>query len=243
MNEVPNISLNVHNRKKTQGKHGKNKEKQYMATARPLERTEINAMLAEFKGLYRDRNKALFLLGLTTGFRISELLSLTISDIVDESGAIVEALTVSRGRMKGKKRSRSVWLSEQVRAVIDDWCNQLRKLGFRAGNEYAFCQANGEPISYYEYWDIVKRTARRAGLSPIRGVSTHSMRKTFARNVWRDAKRRERGGEHIDAWKVVQEALGHKSIESTQHYMNFLDRNEIKSSVIAAQEAVLCHSE
>lgn len=213
-----------------------------MATSRPLNTSEIEQILNGFEGIYRDRNRSLFMLGLTTGFRISELLSLTIGDLIDESGAVVKSLSVNRKRMKGKKQGREVVLWDGVRDMIANWCMVLRRYGFRMGNEYAFCMLNGEPISYKSFWTILKTAAKKGGITPLRGIGTHSMRKTFALNVWQHAKTRERQGENVDAWKVVQEALGHSDIKSTMHYMSFIDREDINPSIIAAQEAVLCRN-
>jgi len=214
-----------------------------MATSRPLQYNEIQQIVSGFDGIYKERNRSLFMLGLTTGYRISELLSVTIADLVDDSGEVVKALAINRQRMKGKKQSREVVLWEGVRDMIRNWCEVLRQNGFRMGREYAFCTLAGNPISYLEFWKIIKAAAKKGGVAPLRGVATHSMRKTFAYNVWLNAKERERKGENVDAWKVVQEALGHADIKSTMHYMSFIEREDVNPSVMAAQEAVLCRNE
>ena len=47
-----------------------------MKGCRPLTDTEVELMQAGFGGRYATRDRALFLLGVESGFRISELLSL-----------------------------------------------------------------------------------------------------------------------------------------------------------------------
>lgn len=210
-----------------------------MSKCRPLTEDEITRIAGQFSGRYRARNLALFMLGLTTGFRIGELLATVIGDVVDRDGNIREVLHISAQRMKGKKKGREVVLGESVRHMLGKWTQVLAGAGFRAGNEYLFCTMAGKKITYYEYWSIVKKAARKAGVSQ-HGVATHSMRKSFARNVWRDAKTREHSGHDIDAWSVLKDALGHASIQSTQHYMDFLRREDVDPSIIAAQEAVKC---
>jgi hypothetical protein len=42
---------------------------------------EVALVQASFGGTYADRDKALFLLGVKSGFRISELLSLCVEDV------------------------------------------------------------------------------------------------------------------------------------------------------------------
>lgn len=48
---------------------------------RPLTNEEIQTCLNSFKGGYSKRDLAIFTLGLATGFRIKEILSLRIRDI------------------------------------------------------------------------------------------------------------------------------------------------------------------
>jgi integrase len=52
-----------------------------MIGARPLTNGEIANVLNAFTGAYAARDRALFVLGLKSGFRISEMLSLRVSDV------------------------------------------------------------------------------------------------------------------------------------------------------------------
>ena len=52
-----------------------------MKGTRPLDNNEIQLVSACFSGTYEVRNRGLFLLGVSTGGRISELLSLRIADV------------------------------------------------------------------------------------------------------------------------------------------------------------------
>ena len=52
-----------------------------MKGTRPLDNNEIRLVSACFTGTFEVRNRGLFLLGVSTGGRISELLSLTIGDV------------------------------------------------------------------------------------------------------------------------------------------------------------------
>jgi hypothetical protein len=53
------------------------------------------------QGTYAARNKALFILGVRSGFRISEMLSLTVGDVF-QHGKVVDHVTVARKHMKKK---------------------------------------------------------------------------------------------------------------------------------------------
>ena len=52
-----------------------------MKGTRPLDNDEIRLVSACFTGTFEARNRGLFMLGVSTGGRISELLSLTIGDV------------------------------------------------------------------------------------------------------------------------------------------------------------------
>jgi integrase len=76
---------------------------------RPLTDQEIEVVGKSFSGIYAKRNKALFMRGLKTGYRITELLSLRVGDVYQHEKGI-DRVTVQRRNMKGKMRSRTVIL-------------------------------------------------------------------------------------------------------------------------------------
>jgi Phage integrase family len=70
-----------------------------MRGCRPLTDDEVTLISKSFSGTYGKRNKALFLLGVRTGFRISEMLSLRVGDL-HQHGKIVDRVTVQRRHMQ-----------------------------------------------------------------------------------------------------------------------------------------------
>ena len=61
-----------------------------MKGTRPLDNTEIRLVSACFTGMFEVRNRGLFMLGVSTGGRISELLSLTIGDVYQNRKAVAQ---------------------------------------------------------------------------------------------------------------------------------------------------------
>src|SRR2546426_11676849 len=98
-----------------------------MQGARPFTADEVRQIVKSFSGRYQERNRALFLLGIGAGFRISEMLALRIKD-VSRNGKVFPIITVQRRNMKGKQRSRTVELHPEVRAAINIWLEQMPKL-------------------------------------------------------------------------------------------------------------------
>ena len=76
---------------------------------RALTDDEVARVSQAFQGTYAARDRALFVLGVKTGFRISALLNLRVGDAW-QYGQFMERVVVSRRYMKGKTEGRSVIL-------------------------------------------------------------------------------------------------------------------------------------
>ena len=61
-----------------------------MKGTRPRNTDEIRRVSHCFDGTFATRNRGLFMLGVSTGGRISELLSLTIGDVYQNGTAVTE---------------------------------------------------------------------------------------------------------------------------------------------------------
>ena len=59
-----------------------------MKDTRPLDNDEIRRVSTSFDGMFEARNRGLFMLDVSTGGRISELLSLTIGDVYQNAAFV-----------------------------------------------------------------------------------------------------------------------------------------------------------
>jgi site-specific recombinase XerD len=193
-----------------------------MNGCRALTDTEVKAVVSKISGAHELRDKALFILGMRSGFRIQELLSLCVGDVV-ENGRMRERITVARRNTKGQIASRSVILHPEAAEYVFTW---IKSLGLRAHNPdcYLFVSGRGDnqPISRVQAWRILDSAFEAAGITGKTG--THTMRKTFAKRVRVAAK---------NDLLVVQKALGHKNIDSTISYLE-VDKEEIDAVVLSA---------
>ena len=100
-----------------------------MKGTRPLDNNEIRKVAECFEGTFAARNRGLFLLGVSTGGRISELLNLQIGDVW-QNGAAVKDLLFDKSIVKGGELSRAVPVNRDGRLAIDAliaWhCEQYR---------------------------------------------------------------------------------------------------------------------
>ena len=90
-----------------------------MKGTRPLDNHEIRRVSACFTGTFEARNRGLFMLGVSTGGRISELLSLTIGDVYQNRAPVTDLL-YNRAIVKGGEVSRAVPVNRDGRQAIAD---------------------------------------------------------------------------------------------------------------------------
>lgn len=191
-----------------------------MKGCRPLEDAEVAAVLAGFDGETALRDRAMFLLGLRSGFRVSELLSLTVGDVM-QGGRLVERVGVRRRNMKKRLEGRAVVLHPEAGAALAAWVAQL---GPVAPGTFVFQSRKGEnrPIGRVQAWRILHAHFAAAGL--MGRLGTHTMRKTFANRVY------ERLGRDLVR---TQRALGHRNVNSTVQYLSFREE-DIDAAILAA---------
>jgi integrase len=190
-----------------------------MSGCRPLQPAEVVEVAQSFGGRYALRDRALFLVGLYTGFRITELLSLRWRDCL-RHGQVTAALTVARRAMKNKQRGRTVALHLHAQAVLRDWYAVAQPPD---GTWYVFRSRKGgnRPLTRQSAWQILLDAYVSCGMTGRLG--THSLRKTFAMTV------HEQLGRDLHR---TQQALGHANISSTLHYLPVADV-EIQQAIVA----------
>lgn len=198
-----------------------------MVGMRPLSDEEIRDVCKAFVGEHATRDKALFLLGIATGFRISELLSLRVGDVY-QYGRVVERVTVARAHMKKKLSSRTVKLNDLAQSAVNAQVEELQRRGDVTTDTFLFKSRKGENQAITRQMaDKVLRDAFE--VCEVAGrLGTHCMRKTFANKVYQNL-----GGDLVK----TQRAMGHSNINSTVKYMSFRDE-EIDEAIDAIDVAL-----
>ena len=177
---------------------------------RPLSPDEIRKVSDAFDGTFATRNQSLFLLGVSCGGRVSELLSLNISDIYDNK-AVVPDIYFHKSVVKGKEIARSVPLNaDGHRAIRNLIAWHKDALGFIRLDYPAFPSRKGGykvAMTRKAADDVLKGAFRKAGLNGR--LATHSMRKSYAQRLY----------DQTSDLYLVKEMLGHQSIETTLKYL------------------------
>lgn len=193
-----------------------------MKGCRALTEQEVVQVLGSFSGPNRLRDRCLFLLGVRSGFRISELLSLRVGDLI-QAGKVTDRVGVSRQHMKRKQEGRSVILHPQAKSAVLARIDELSITGKCSSDIFLFTSQRGinKPLSRIGAWCLLKKAYANLGLTGK--LASHSMRKTFADRVYTRL--------NFDLVKT-QRAMGHKSIQSTISYLSFKEE-EVEAAILS----------
>jgi integrase len=157
------------------------------------------------------RDLLLFVMGINTALRVSDLLKLTLGDVVDERGEVREAITLKEQKTgKTKDLPLNDAIGEAVRAYVDERRGRAYLTDDqRNGTESPlFLSRKGDkPINRGQAWQILHNLGRRAGLEKI---GTHTLRKTFGYHVYMQS------GKDLG---LVQKLLNHSSSAATLRYI------------------------
>ncbi|GGE11847.1 tyrosine recombinase XerC [Marinithermofilum abyssi] len=156
---------------------------------------------------YRDR--AILLLFLNTGMRVSELVGLNMNSI-QLDGGILRVVVLGKG---GKERM--LKLNQTARSALEAYMKQRPRDGVPKEHQDAlFLNKNRTRMSRKAVYEALRKYAREASLPPkAANISPHKLRHTLATLLLSN-------GENL---RVVQEILGHSSIQTTQIYTHVIN--------------------
>jgi integrase len=193
------------------------------ATCRTLSPIQVRVLLEAARGI---RHEALYVVALHTGLRQGELLGLKWEDVDLEGGKLYvrRSLKVADqglvfGPTKNKASRRSVPLNKSAVAALKAHRLRQNEERLRLGELWedhglVFPNRVGKPINHSNLYNREFKTLlKRAGLQD-QGFTFHSLRHTFATELFRR-------GKHP---KIVQSLLGHSSITQTMdRYSHLLE--------------------
>jgi len=146
-----------------------------------------------------NRDRTMLEVLYATGLRVSELVNLRHGQINLNQGVI---------RVLGKgNRERLIPLGEEaVRWLIEFSRGSRAEILLERQTDYLFPTRRGDRMTRQAFWHIIKRYARKAGIS--KDLSPHTLRHAFATHLLN----------HGADLRVVQMLLGHSDLSTTQIY-------------------------
>lgn len=195
--------------------------------ADPIKRIEdIERMSRHLIEQERYRDNMLFIVGINLGLRVSDLVTLRFSDLIDESFAFKTSFPILEKKTRNTrkvKRNRCLTINEAIMdavelylkhhpAKLDDY--MFKSESNRGGNQ-------NKPLATYSVERLLKKAASEIGLDCH--VSTHTLRKTFGYHQM------AMGGNDPRKLLLLQKIFGHSSVAQTLDYIGITDE-EIKEA-------------
>jgi site-specific recombinase XerD len=181
---------------------------------------ELKFALANLKGRYALRDRALVTLGVRTGLRISELLALRVSQVWDGKRAVAR-FYVARRATKGKHAGASIIMHPDAAKALTRWIKAAGLAGNPGSYLFPSQKHGGRRLGRKSAWEILHPAFQRAGVMGMAG--THCLRKTFANNVHKAL-----GGDLFRTSK----AMRHSSPLTTLRYLSF-KQEEIDRAILS----------
>lgn len=188
------------------------KKREGMKVVQPIRETRKIEAMKKILRAGGKRNEMLFVLGINSALRISDLLSLTVSDIMDENGKVREAVNLSEQKT-GKNKLFP--LNDAAKKVIAEYVEEARP---DRGAALFPSRKGGKAISRIQAWEILKNAAEEVG---IENVGTHTLRKTFGYHIYM----------RTNNLGLVQKLLNHRSSGETLKYIG-IDQNEMDEAYL-----------
>lgn len=170
---------------------------------------EVSALLEQANGdsPKEIRDKAMLELLYATGIRVTELISLKVSDV---------NLSMHFIMCRDPHKERMIPFGTQAHDALERYLGGVRaEMVEDKSSEILFANCSGKPMSRQGFWKLIKFYAKKAGITA--DITPHTLRHSFAAHLV------ENGAD----LKSVQEMLGHSDISTTQIYAN-MNHNRIR---------------
>lgn len=170
---------------------------------------EVSSLLEQANGdsPKEIRDKAMLELLYATGIRVTELISLKVSDV---------NLPMHFIMCRDPHKERMIPFGTQAHDALERYLGGVRaEMVEDKSSEILFANCSGKPMSRQGFWKLIKFYAKKAGITA--DITPHTLRHSFAAHLV------ENGAD----LKSVQEMLGHSDISTTQIYAN-MNHNRIR---------------
>ncbi|HPD39335.1 MAG TPA: site-specific integrase [Mesotoga infera] len=181
-----------------------------MKEVQPIRDTKkIDAMKSIMKGESNYRDLLLFVLGINTGLRISDILALKWSSFINGGGRLLKTgdqlnvVEIKTKKIKSFMINRSV--AEALKLYYDSLANVNPDDPVFSSRKTD--DGSLQPITRIAAWQMLNRYANMVGLDE--GIGTHTLRKTFGYHLYKKGV----------ALEYIQKMLNHSSPAITLRYI------------------------
>jgi len=181
-----------------------------MKEVQPIRDTKkIDAMKSIMKGESNYRDLLLFVLGINTGLRISDILALKWSSFLNGGGKLLKTGDQLNVVEIKTKKIKSFMINRSVAEALKLYHDSLANVN---PDDPVFSSRKTDdgslqPITRIAAWQMLNRYANMVGLDD--GIGTHTLRKTFGYHLYKKGV----------ALEYIQKMLNHSSPAITLRYI------------------------
>jgi integrase len=183
-----------------------------MEFVEPIRDTKKIAQIKNLlRGQGRHRDLLLFIIGINTALRISDILELRIGQFVDDDGEFVNSFQVDE---KKTKKHRKINVNDAIRAALKEFIAAYPTITDNPNHYLFFNTKSGEfnePVKRGIVWRMIAQICKDVGLRGNYG--THSLRKTWGYQA------RMNGVDLI----LIMKTLNHSDLDETKRYLGITD--------------------
>ena len=150
-----------------------------MKIVQPIrDKNKIKEMKIELKKK-GTRDYLLFVTGINTGLRISDIIKLKVSDVLNEDRTVKSHISIIEEKTKKRKKFK---INDTLSREFAEYCKNLNM------TDYLFSSRKGKnrPITRIQSYRLLNAVALSIGLEEI---GTHTLRKTFRLSFLQKNKR------------------------------------------------------
>ena len=185
-----------------------------MKQAKTLTPQELRQALGQAAlSRHAQRDKAMLLLTHLSGMRVGEVAALRVGDVLDADGGVRNEVRLQAHQTKGQV-GRTVFVSERLQKELALYARTLRR---KDAAEPFFATQKRTGFSANSLTQHFLVLYKRAGLQ---GATSHSGRRTFITNL---------AAQGVSV-RVLAALAGHRSIQTTQRYIDVND-NMLRKAV------------
>ena len=163
-------------------------------TVEPIRDIDTVNDIADYLRSQDERNYILFLFGIYSGLRISDILKLRVRDVRGRDKVMI------REKKTGKERRFPI--NQALKKDLERYIQDMKDWEFLIKSR----EGRNQPISRQQAWKILQEAGQKFG---IQKIGTHSLRKTFGYHLY----------QQTHDIVAIQKILNHATQEYTLRYI------------------------
>lgn len=160
---------------------------------------------------YSERDYVLFVFGINTGLKITEMLNIKVADVLDKENSVKKFYLLAQ-----KETMKEVYLNQKVKQAIVHYVHTHQL----SSEDFLFKSSKTDkPITRQQAYRIIHQAAEAIGIGEK--IGTNSLRKTFGYHAYK------RG----IAISILQKHFNHSTPSETLKYLGISKNEKIRTEI------------